>query len=118
MSKDNKIYSTLGTAVRSHRLNHGWSQEELGERTGLHPSYIGQIERATKKVSIATLQKLSAALSVKISDLLQEKPVEYKPSSWESKVIGILRARPVEQQEQVYRIIKETLRSYPRKKRF
>lgn len=106
------IYATLGLAVRGHRQKLGWSQEEFGERAGLHPSYIGQIERGTKKISLATLQKLSAALRVKISDLLQEKTVEYKPSTWENKIAGIIRDRPVDQQKHSYHIIKAALRPY------
>lgn len=114
---ENDIYRTLGVAVRNHRLRYGWSQEELGERASLHPSYIGQIERGTKKISLATLQKLSTALKVKISGLLREKPVGYKPSTWENRIAGIVRDRPVDQQKRAYRIIKETLGFYPRRKR-
>ncbi|HNT98638.1 MAG TPA: helix-turn-helix transcriptional regulator [Elusimicrobiales bacterium] len=109
---DKNIYLAMGTAVRSRRLAHGWSQEELGERSGLHPSYIGQIERGTKKISLETLRKISLALKAKISDLLSEPPVKYTPSSWEGKIAGILRDRPVEQQKRAYRIIRETLRPY------
>lgn len=109
------IYRTLGTVVRGYRNELGWSQEELGGRSGLHPSYIGQIERGTKKISLATLQRLAAALKVKISDLLQEKAVDYKPSTWEKKIAGIIRYRPVDQQRRTYRIIKEILRAYSKK---
>ncbi|MBI4655580.1 MAG: helix-turn-helix transcriptional regulator, partial [Elusimicrobia bacterium] len=105
---EKNIYVILGNAVRVYRMKLGWSQEELGERANLHPSYIGQIERGTKKISLATLQKLSTALKVKISDILQEKPVKYKPTTWENKIIGIVRDRPVERQKQAYRILKET----------
>ncbi|MBI4656024.1 MAG: hypothetical protein HY746_04650, partial [Elusimicrobia bacterium] len=49
-------------------------------------------------------------LKVKISDILQEKPVKYKPTTWENKIIGIVRDRPVERQKQAYRILKETFR--------
>ena len=111
------IYRTLGAAVRACRHKLGWSQEEFGERSGLHPSYIGQIERGTKKISLATLQKLSAALKVKISDLLQEKAVDYKPSTWENKIAGIIRDRPVDQHKRTYSIIKAALRPYARKRR-
>lgn len=106
------IYAAMGAAIRGRRLMHGWSQEELGGRSGLHPSYIGQIERGTKKISLETLRKISLALKAKISDLLSEPPVKYTPSSWEGKIAGILRDRPAEQQKRVYRIIRETLRPY------
>lgn len=114
MEKD--IYKSMGGAVRGHRMKLGWSQEDLGERAGLHPSYIGQIERGVKKISIATLQKLSTALKVGISDLLLEKPFFAGPSSWETKLAGIVRDRPPEQQELIYRLARETLRSRPRRK--
>lgn len=105
------IYETLGKAVRHYRLKYGWTQEELGERTGLHPSYIGQIERATKKISLLTLQKLSIALKVKTSGLLIEKEVKYRPSTWEKKLAGIIRDKPAEYQHIAYRLVKQTLKS-------
>lgn len=114
---EKNIYKVLGDSVRACRTRAGWSQEELGERAGLHPSYIGQIERCVKKISIATLQKLSAALKVKISDLLQEKSFPAAPSSWEVKLTGIIRDRPAEQQGFAYRIVKEALRPHPRRRK-
>lgn len=110
------IYETLGIAVRTYRARLGWTQEELGERSGLHPSYIGQIERGVKKVSLETLRKLSAALNVGIADILGEKPVRYEPSGWEEKLLGVLRDRPAREQSMVYRIAREALRGFPRGK--
>ena len=110
------IYAALGIAVRAYRKKHAWSQEELGERAGLHPSYIGQIERGTKKISLATLQKISSALKVRISDLLQEKAPENAPSSWETRIIGMVKDRPAELQKRTYLIIRETLKPYSGRK--
>lgn len=89
----NDIYRILGIAVKNYRLKNGWSQEELAERAGLHPSYIGQIERGTKKISLVTLQKISLALKIKISDLLDEKEPVYRKSSWEDKILGMVKDR-------------------------
>ncbi|MCM2266273.1 MAG: helix-turn-helix domain-containing protein [Elusimicrobiales bacterium] len=107
------IYSALGAAVRAFRKKQTWSQEELGERAGLHPSYIGQIERGTKKISLLTLQKLAAALKVKIADLLSEKAPDQTPSSWETRILAIIKDRPQEQQKKTYMILREALRPYP-----
>jgi len=109
--KDN-IYRRLGAAVRYYRVKNGWTQEELGERAALHPSYIGQIERGIKKISILTLEKLSKSLKVKISDLLQEKEIVYKPTSWEKKLIGIIKDRPVRYQIAAYRLLKEVFKNF------
>lgn len=111
------IYSALGAAVRALRKDRGWSQEELGERAGLHPSYIGQIERATKKVSLATIQKLAAALRVKISDLLAEKLPAESASSWERRILGMVKDRPADQQKRTYLILREALRPYSKNRK-
>ncbi len=109
------IYSALGNAIRAHRKVRGWSQEELGERAGLHPSYIGQIERGTKKISLVTLHKISAALKVKMSDLLQEKLPVSKASEWEARIMGILRDKPEGLQKRTYIILREAMRPYLKK---
>ena len=43
------ISKVLGERLRSYRNQKGWSQEKLAERAGLHPTYIGQLERGEKK---------------------------------------------------------------------
>jgi len=111
------IYSALGTVVRAYRKRLAWSQEELGERAGLHPSYIGQIERGTKKVSLLTLQKLAGALRVRISDLLREKAPADAPSSWEKRILGIIKDRPEAQQKKTFLILREALRPYSKPKK-
>jgi len=42
----------VGSNVRRLRKAHGWSQEVLAERTGLHWTYVGSIDRAERNVSI------------------------------------------------------------------
>ena len=111
------IYSALGTCIRANRKKLAWSQEELGDRAGLHPSYIGQIERGTKKISLTTLQKISAALKIKISDLLQEKAPETETSTWETRIMGMVKNRPADLQKRTYLIIREALRPYSSKKK-
>jgi len=110
------IYSALGNAIRAHRKERGWTQEELGERASLHPSYIGQIERGTKKISLATLHKVSSALKVSMADLLLEKLPVVKTSEWESRILGMLRDKPDDLQKRTYIIVREAMRPYLHKK--
>lgn len=105
------IYIALGISVRTYRKQNGWSQEELGERAGLHPSYIGQIERGTKKVSIVTFKKLAEAFRIKACDLLNEKPPKDRPSSWERRIVSLIQGRPELQQKHAYTIIRELFRA-------
>ena len=39
----------IGQRIRNYRLQQKLSQEELAEKCGMHPTYIGQVERGEKK---------------------------------------------------------------------
>jgi two-component system response regulator len=55
--------------VRTRRNRMGISQEELGERAGLHRTYIADIERGARNPSLESINKLAGALEVSISTL-------------------------------------------------
>ncbi|MBI4669447.1 MAG: helix-turn-helix transcriptional regulator [Elusimicrobia bacterium] len=109
------IYRNLGLRVKEYRNKIGWSQEELGEHAGLHASFIGQIERNVKKVSLLSVQRLAAAFKVKISDLLDEKPVTYTATGWEKKMAAVIRDKPPQQQEYVYKLTRKLTRLISKK---
>lgn len=60
----------LGKKIRSLRAERKWSQEKLGELTGLDRTYISGIERGVRNPSIKNIDKLAKALDVKISELI------------------------------------------------
>jgi transcriptional regulator with XRE-family HTH domain len=68
----NSILRKFGDKVKSLRLEKGWSQEELGNRAGLHRTYIGSIERYERNVSLLNVERIAKALGVHIRDLLQD----------------------------------------------
>lgn len=49
------------------------SQEELAYRCGLHRTYISDIERCTRNISIDNIEKIALALAVSPADLLKEE---------------------------------------------
>lgn len=53
------------------RSERGLTQQALGERAGLHRTYIGSVERAEVNLSIDNVDRLAAALSVDPSILMQ-----------------------------------------------
>ena len=95
------IYRQVGNSVRQRRARLGWTQEELGEAAGLHPSYIGQIERGVKKVSLKTLVSLAKAFSVPLGELLDEPPPG-PPNRWEAKIDALLRDKSSQQKALLY----------------
>lgn len=62
-----KILVRLGEQIRFLRKDKGFTQEELAEKVGVHPTYIGKIEGGKSNISTIMLFKLSRALGVKLS---------------------------------------------------
>lgn len=60
----------VGLRVREIRTRRGWSQEQLGFKSGLHRNYIGGIERGERNVAVVNLYRLAKALRVPPRDLL------------------------------------------------
>ena len=69
MRKDKDIVNLLGTTIRSRRKNLGISQEELGFRSGLHRTYVADIERGSRNPSLGSIAKLAEALELSLADL-------------------------------------------------
>ncbi|MGD0261278.1 MAG: helix-turn-helix transcriptional regulator [Verrucomicrobiota bacterium] len=65
-----RIYRLLGEAVRAERKKARFSQEELAEKADLTRNYIGDIERAEKKITLETLAKIAKALKCRVRDLV------------------------------------------------
>jgi transcriptional regulator with XRE-family HTH domain len=60
------IQSHFGTAVRARRKHLGISQEELAERAGLHRTYVADVERGARNLSLGSIEKLAYALEISI----------------------------------------------------
>jgi transcriptional regulator with XRE-family HTH domain len=60
----------LGKRIHELRVAREWSQEEFAHVSGLHRTYIGQIERGEKNISFGNLVKVAAVLGVTASELL------------------------------------------------
>jgi transcriptional regulator with XRE-family HTH domain len=60
----NKICSDLGIAIRKRRNELNYSQEKLAEKSKLHRTYISDVERGNRNVTIITLSKILLALDL------------------------------------------------------
>jgi len=69
VARDIKV--AFGQRVRGLRESHDWSQEEMGEASGMHWTYIGQVERGERNLTLQSIQKISRAFKVKISVLFE-----------------------------------------------
>lgn len=67
------IIQVFGDNVRKYRKKMGFSQEKLAEESGLHRTYIGDIECYRRSISLGNIQKIAVALKVEPYKLLVEK---------------------------------------------
>lgn len=64
------IKERLGKNIRTLRGRTGLSQEAFADAAGLHRTYISDIERGRRNVTIEVLEKLAKALEVSPGSLL------------------------------------------------
>ncbi len=65
--------------VRKLQLQHGWSQEQLGQLSGLSTRTIQRIERG-HKAGLESLKSLAAVFEIEMNDLIQEREVDSQTS--------------------------------------
>jgi len=63
------LLATVGKSVRDLRIKRGLSLRQFSRRTGLSPSVLSSIERATVSASLSSLLRVSAALGTRLRDL-------------------------------------------------
>ena len=61
----------FGTRVRDRREELGWTQEKLAERSDLHWTYVGQIERGERNLGLVNILRLAVALKLDAGDLVR-----------------------------------------------
>jgi transcriptional regulator with XRE-family HTH domain len=66
------VLARFGRAVRRLRTARGLSQEQLAERSGSHPNYIGGIERGERNPSLLKISAIAKALRTSTSELLSD----------------------------------------------
>ena len=60
---------TLGDRIRKLRKKHGWTQVEFAERVGIDRSFLADVERGKRNVSILNLELIAKGLRVTLSQL-------------------------------------------------
>lgn len=69
---DKNILISFGTQVKLQRKLLNLTQEDLSNKTGLHRTYIGMIERGEKNITLKNIEKIASELDIKISTLFIE----------------------------------------------
>lgn len=67
--KDKDLNILFGLKIREIRIKHSMSQEEFAFHVGLHRTYIGQVERAEKNITLKNIGKIAKALNIDPKEL-------------------------------------------------
>ncbi len=69
-------YIAIGNRIMIARKNMGLSQEQLAEKCGLSTSFLGHIERGSRKMSLETLVTLCSVLNMSADYILMDEMPE------------------------------------------
>ena len=94
-------YQDLGRRIRKHRIQRGWTQEDLAKDIAVSTSFIGHLERGSRKASINTIVSISKALSISMDYLLA--------ASLKATIIGPAPKKLTEHQVVVFKKIIATI---------
>ncbi len=67
------IVKVFGGNVRKYRNEKGISQEKLAELSGLHRTYISDVERFQRSIALENIQRLADALEIETYKLFLEE---------------------------------------------
>ena len=65
-----EICKRFGCRVRDLRVAQGMSQEALAQKSGLHRTYIGGVERGERNISLVNIEKIAQALNLTLVDII------------------------------------------------
>jgi transcriptional regulator with XRE-family HTH domain len=70
------IREKFGFAVKARREELELTQEDLADKARIHRTYLSDVERGTRNLSLINIERLAEALSLSISELFQrvERP--------------------------------------------
>lgn len=105
-----EITTTVGQRLRQRRVELGYSQELASEKAGLHPTYIGQVERGEKNATIESIEKICIALNYPMEDLFNKIvscDSKYKTAQ---KCYELIISQPLRDQEILYILLTDIIK--------
>lgn len=103
-----EIVKKFGQRVKNYRTQMGVSQEKFAEMCGLHPTYIGQVERGEKNCTLESAEKIALGLNMPLENLLC-RIAPANNNSIPNDIYEILIGMDEKNQQYIYNIV-ETIR--------
>jgi len=74
------IAMSIGSTIRTYRLQKGMSQGDIEKRTGLLRCYLSRVENGHTVPSLGTLQKIAGALDLQLAQFFSDETVSREMS--------------------------------------
>lgn len=115
MSSD--FLKLVGERIRTLRKEKGYTQESLSEKSGIHVTYISDIERGERNISMETLEKVITALDVNAVEVFRIEGIEGIEERNEKKLLieafnSLLAGRKIEEVQMILRLAKDVLGTF------
>ena len=72
MRRGPDLSDKFAKVVKKHREGKGFSKAALAEKSGLHQTYIGLLERGERSPSLDTAKSIADALNMRLAKLIAE----------------------------------------------
>lgn len=102
-----ELSKLIGQRIRNYRTQQKLSQEKLAELSGCHPTYIGQVERGEKNATLESIEKITSALNISLSQLFEKLGNEENSNNIPLKVYEFFSTKTKSEQEHLYRLLIE-----------
>mgnify|MGYP004498295357 CR=1 FL=1 len=102
------IAKVVGQRIRNYRTQKGLSQDKLAELSGVHPTYIGQLERGEKNATLESIEKITSAMEISLSTLFEGIGNESDGTrNIPLECYELIASKTKGEQEQIYKILIE-----------
>jgi transcriptional regulator with XRE-family HTH domain len=65
------IRERLGFAIKARREELGLTQEDLADQSGIHRTYLSDVERGSRNICLLNIERVAGALSLHISEMFR-----------------------------------------------
>lgn len=86
MVNELELKKSFGNTLREFRKEQGLSQELLAAKVGLHRTYIGDVERGERNVSLVNIVKICEELNIPTSTFFSRMENGEKKNAGKSEI--------------------------------
>ena len=101
------ISQDVGIRIRMYRLRQGLTQEQLAEKANLHNTYIGQVERGEKNLTLVSLEKILQALGIPFSAFFEYMGPSTNGADYAAQCYSLISSKQRSDQLRFLRILQE-----------